>query len=188
MNIFSKVAHKYDKIVGTFDLNSIIDYMPLDDKTLLVDLGGGTGRVAKDLQNYVNDCLVFDLSYEMLQQAKSKTNAFILLQGSSDELPIKSNSINQIFLNDSLHHIRKYRETLDECYRSLKPNGKLIIREFDKKYIGNIFLRFFEFIFGFKSKFFSVKEISTLCQEIGFSVTVNKPNKSTFILVAEKKA
>ena len=185
-SLFSRVAHNYDRFVGEFDLESILEYIPLDEKSLLVDLGGGTGRVAKKMEEYVNDCIIFDISYEMLQHAKPKSNAFNILQGSSDELPIKSNSINQIFLNDSLHHIKNYKKTLVECYRSLKPNGKLIIREFDKKYIGNIFLRFFEFIVGFNSKFFTIKELSNLCRDIGFSVSVNKPNKSTFILVAEK--
>ncbi|MBY8994846.1 MAG: class I SAM-dependent methyltransferase [Candidatus Heimdallarchaeota archaeon] len=186
MNIFSKVAKKYDNFVGKFNLDEIIDYLPLDTANLLLDLGGGTGRVAEQLQDIVNECIVFDYSYEMLLQAKSKTDRFLLIQGSGENLPFREKSLQQIFLNDSFHHIKEQKETLEESYRVLKPGGKLIIREFDKSYFWNFILRFLEFIVGFGSTFYSPKKLGAICEEIGFKVSWEKPNKSTYILIAEK--
>ncbi|MCG3254143.1 MAG: methyltransferase domain-containing protein [Candidatus Heimdallarchaeota archaeon] len=186
MSIFSKMAHRYDKFVGKFNLDEIIEYLPLDSENLLLDLGGGTGRAAEQLQEHVNECIVLDPSYEMLSEAKKKTDRFLIVQAVGEALPFRENSLKQIFLNDSLHHIKKQKETLEESFRVLKPGGKLIIREFDKSYFWNIFLRFAEFIVGFGSKFHSPKKLAAMCEEIGFKTSWERPNRSTFILIAEK--
>ncbi|MFW9922252.1 MAG: class I SAM-dependent methyltransferase [Candidatus Thorarchaeota archaeon] len=188
MTLFDRVAHRYNKFVGPFNLHEINDYLPLKSDALLIDFGGGTGRVAFQLSQHVSECIVFDLSYAMLQQAKNNSNKLSLIQGSGENTPFRTNSINQIFLNDSLHHIQKQRETLEECYRILSPGGELIIREFDKKYFWNIFLIIGEAFLRFKSKFYSPKQLSEVCQEIGFKTNWVKPSKATFILIAKKKA
>lgn len=186
MSIFSKMAHRYDKFVGKFNLNELLDYLPLDSENLLLDLGGGTGRAAEQLQDHVNECIVLDSSYEMLLEAKKKTNRFLIVQAVGGALPFREKSLKQIFLNDSFHHIKKQRETLEESFRALKPGGKLIIREFDKNYFWNLFLRFAEFVVGFGSKFYSPKKLAAICEEIGFKTSWERPDKRTFILIAEK--
>ena len=187
MSIFNRVANFYDKFVGSFDLEEINEYLPLKSDALLLDLGGGTGRIAYQLAKYVNECFILDLSFEMLQQSKKNSHNIPLLQAGSEKAPIKSNSINQIFLNDSLHHIQKQQETLEECYRMLKPGGELIIREFDKKHFWNIFLTIGEALLRFKSKFVSPEQLSEMCQSIGFKTKYVRPTKKTFILIANKE-
>jgi demethylmenaquinone methyltransferase/2-methoxy-6-polyprenyl-1,4-benzoquinol methylase len=186
MSIFSKVAHRYDRFVGKFNLDELLEYLPLDDESLLLDLGGGTGRAAEQLLDYVNECIVLDSSLEMLQQAKNKTDRFLNIQAVGEALPFRDSSLKQIFLNDSFHHIKKQKETLEESYRVLKSGGKLIIREFDKNYFGNILLRFAEWIVGFGSRFHSPKKLASMCEEVGFKTSWKRPNKSTYILIAEK--
>jgi demethylmenaquinone methyltransferase/2-methoxy-6-polyprenyl-1,4-benzoquinol methylase len=187
MSLFNKVAHRYDAIVGPFSLDKIIEHLPLNANGLLLDLGGGTGRVAEKLVNLVNECFVLDLSYEMLNQAKNKSNGFSLIQATSAQVPFRTKSLNQIFLNDSLHHIREQQETINECYRLLKPNGQLIIREFDKSNFINIFLRIGEALLMFRSKFLSPKELASMCEQAGFKTSWIKPDKRTFILIAKKE-
>ena len=186
MSIFSKFAHRYDNFVGKFNLEELLEYLPLDKENLLLDLGGGTGRAAEQLLEYVNECIVLDPSYEMLLEAKKKTDRFLNIQAVGEALPFRNNSLKQIFLNDSFHHIKKQKETLEESFRVLKPGGKLIIREFDKNYFWNLFLRFAEFVVGFGSKFYSPKKLAAICEEIGFKTSWKRPNRSTFILIAEK--
>jgi len=186
MNLFSKVAHNYDKYFGRSDINDIIEYIPVVDDELFFDLGGGTGRDAFQLKDKVNGSLVFDANYKMLQQAQKKSQDLMLVQGLAESLPIRSNSLKQIFLNDSLHHIQKQEETLAECFRVLEPGGLLIIREFDRKYFWNKFLIFAEKLLMFRSKFLSPKQLSEMCQELGFETSFQRPSKATYILVAKK--
>lgn len=187
MSVFNLVARRYDKFVGPFDLQEIKEYLPLKPDALLLDLGGGTGRVAFQLSEYVNECFITDSSYQMLQQSQKNKHKLPLIQARGERAPFKSNSINQIFLNDSLHHIQKQQETLEECYRILAPKGELIIREFDKKYFWNIFLIIGEAFLRLKSTFVSPKQLSEMCEIIGFTTNWIRPTKRTFILIATKE-
>lgn len=186
MDLFSRIAGRYDHIIKGFDLQKIISYFTYSEEDLLVDLGGGTGRVATLFLDYVNECLILDRSFEMLEQAKNKSRNLILVQGSGDSMPFRENTIKQIFVNDVLHHIKNQKETLQESYLVLKEHGNLIIRDYDRKYIGNIFLFIFEKVLRFGSVFFSPQELADQCQEIGYSVSWKRLTKGTYLLSAEK--
>ena len=187
MGLFNRIAKRYDKIVGPFDLREILEFLPLKSNALLLDLGGGTGRVSFQLSEHVKECILFDVSIEMLQQAHKNSEKLPIIQALAEKIPFKSNSFDQIFLNDSLHHIKNQQETLEECYRILKPNGELLIREFDKKYFWNIFLIIMEAFLRFKSKFLSPNQLAIMCENIGFKTEWVRPTKATFILIATKK-
>ena len=165
--LFNRIAHRYDDFVGSFDLDQILKHLPLNEKTLFLDLGGGTGRVSYHLLPFVSECMIADLSFEMLEQAKKKTNEFLLLQATADNLPIKSNSIETIFLNDSLHHIRNQKETIAECYRILEKGGALYIREFNRRYFWNLFLIIGEALLCFRSKFYTQKNYKRIAKMWG---------------------
>jgi len=184
--LFNRIAHRYDDFVGSFDLDQILKHLPLNEKTLFLDLGGGTGRVSYHLLPFVSECMIADLSFEMLEQAKKKTNEFLLLQATADNLPIKSNSIETIFLNDSLHHIRNQKETIAECYRILEKGGALYIREFNRRYFWNLFLIIGEALLCFRSKFYTPKELQKDCEDVGFEVSIITNRKGTFLLKASK--
>ena len=186
MDLFSRIAQRYDNIVGSFNFEEIGGFLPLEKEELLVDFGGGTGRAAKHLEAVVNGCIVLDRSYEMLEQAAVKSTHSHLVQGLGESLPFRKNSIKQIFANDTLHHIKKQRESLEECYKVLSPKGRLIIREFDKTKFRVKLLILFEKIILFGSKFFSPKELQDLCQNIGFNTKIISLTKNTYLVVGEK--
>jgi len=186
MDIFSRIADKYDNIVGAFNIEEIGGSLPLEEKELLLDFGGGTGRAAQHLEEIVNGCIILDRSFEMLQQAAKKSIRSLLVQGLCEALPFRKNSIKQIFANDTLHHLKKQQESLEECYEALTPKGKLTIREFDKRKFRVKLLIFFEKIVRFDSKFFSPKELLDLCQKIGFESKFISLTKTTYLIVGEK--
>jgi len=122
----------------------------------------------------------------MINQAQNKSRDLLLVQGSGDSMPFRENTIKQIFVNDVLHHIQKQEETLKESHLVLKDQGNIIIRDYDRKYIGNIFLFIFEKILRFGSIFFSPQELKDKCQDIGFSVNWKRLTRGTYLLSAEK--
>ena len=73
MDLFSKIAGSYDKIIRGFALDTIREFIKLEPDKLLLDLGGGTGRVSTELNEHVNGCILLDRSFEMLQQAPKKS-------------------------------------------------------------------------------------------------------------------
>jgi len=183
---FSRFAHRYDGFVGDFELNSIMDYIDLEKDGILVDVGGGTGRVATSLKHHVRGCVVLDYSYNMLQKAKGKDKNLMLVQASSDAMPFRDGTIQQLFMNDSLHHIQAQEESIKECERVLTKSGKLMIREFNRKYFWNKFLIFGEKLVRFNSKFLSSEELSSLCTNVNLKSSYEKPTRGTFILTAVK--
>jgi len=183
---FSRFAHRYDGFVGDFELNSILEYLDLESKDILVDVGGGTGRVAKALKHHVRGCVVLDYSYNMLQKAKGKDDDVMLVQASSDAMPFRDGTIEKLFMNDSLHHIQAQEETMSECERILTKPGKLMIREFNRKTFWNKFLIFGEKLMRFNSKFLSPEELVKMCSDVNLISAYEKPTRGTFILTAIK--
>lgn len=183
---FSRLAHGYDNFVGDFNFSSIEDYLDLEKKEVLIDVGGGTGRVATALKEHTRGCIVLDYSFDMLKKAIKKDSDLMLVQASSDAMPFRDGTVKQLFLNDSLHHIQAQTETLQECERIMPQNGKLMIREFDRKHFWNKFLIFFEKLARFNSKFLSPDELTKMCKDVNLKSTYQHPTKGTFILTAVK--
>jgi len=183
---FSRFAHMYDGFVGDSELNNILDYLDLQKKDILVDVGGGTGRDAKALKQHVRGCIILDYSYNMLQKAKGKDDDVMLVQASSDAMPFRDGTIEKLFMNDSLHHIQVQEDSMKECERVLTKSGKLMIREFDRKHFWNKLLIFFEKLVRFNSKFLTPEELVKMCSDANLKSSYERPSKSTFILTAIK--
>jgi len=186
MDLFSRIASIYDKIIRGFALETIREFLQLNPDELLLDLGGGTGRLSTELDNQSNGCIILDRSFEMLQQASQKSKQLLIVQGVGENLPFKENSIPQIFLNDTLHHIHFQNDTIANCYNILKPEGRLFIREYDPDQWRTRFLIFFEWVLRFGSTFLSPYKLEEICQNCGFSVEWQRLSKSTYMLSAKK--
>jgi len=57
---FSHLAHRYDDFVGSFDYEKIREYLPILPDEPVLDLGGGTGRVAVHFLEESNGCIILE--------------------------------------------------------------------------------------------------------------------------------
>lgn len=73
----------------------------------------------------------------------------------AQDLPFDDESFNGIFLYDSLQHIQNRELALKECIRVLKPGGKIIIIEWNKKQIEEEYKKF-----GYKIEFINPEEFT----------------------------
>ena len=188
MDLFSRIARRYDSIIRSSAVEEFKKHLNLETNDILLDLGGGTGRVALVLEKMTNGCILLDRSFEMIQQAKKKSNDLFFVQGVGEALPFKKGSIPQIFANDTLHHIHRQEETLDECYRIIKDEGLFSIREYDPEYWKTKFLILFEKILMFGSIFLSPQKLEEMCTRVGFSVSWQRLSNSTYLLEALKNS
>ena len=188
MDLFSRIAKSYDKIIPSFDLSTILGNISLIEDKPILDLGGGTGRVAVAFESHVNGCILIDRSFEMLTQAKKKSASLMLVQGVGETLPFRKDSIHQIFANDTLHHIKMQNETIEQCSKILGLQGLLIIREFDPKHWKTFFIILFEKILLFGSKFLSPQSLEEMCKKYNLTVEWERLTKSTYLLTAKKIA
>jgi len=103
--------------------------LSLSPNCLLLDAGGGTGRVAAALRSQVGNVIVADLSRGMLRHASAKGLATVCAP--AELLPFPSGSFDRIILVDALHHVIDQGRTARELFRLLTPSGRLVIVEPD---------------------------------------------------------
>jgi ubiquinone/menaquinone biosynthesis C-methylase UbiE len=126
---FDLLASIYDRAIPFSRLELMLKMVDLPVDGLLLDVGGGTGRVASALRPYVRAALVADFSPGMLAQAQKK--GLSATQTPAERLPFATGTFERIIMVDALHHVINQKETISELWRVLRPGGRLVIEEPD---------------------------------------------------------
>lgn len=95
------------------------------ENPLILDIGCGTGAMAKDLQQYGN-VIGCDLRHTALEYCR-KRSLSELVQGDITNLPFQDHSFDLIVALDILEHVPDDAAALKELRRVLKPNGRLVV-------------------------------------------------------------
>ena len=127
---FDLLAPLYESFIPLHAPEKIIQIAALPIDGALLDVGGGTGRVAKALRHLSAQTIVADLSVGMLRQIEPGIG-IEAVNSQSEYLPFESNAFERVFMIDALHHVIDQQRTVDELWRVLKPGGRLIIGEPD---------------------------------------------------------
>ena len=186
---FDKVFKHYDKFIELFNLNKmdeIKDVLELQGDEVVLDIGGGTGRLADYLSKDCQIVYVLDESKGMLSKVKANIKVLPVL-GDALDTTFDSNSVDVVIMSDVLHHIKNQKKLIEEIYRILKKDGKLIILDFEKKHIKIRILRVFEYILFGKLYFRTSKEVINLIKD-KFTITKFIDKRYYFIIRGEKNA
>ncbi len=163
--IVKKILHQteqgYDLISGKFsqtrkhfwgNLEFIKDYAKNGDKVL--DYGCGNGRLLELFFDKRINYAGVDVSEKLLNLAREgyldtdnsrEKISFQKISSSQTSLPFKENCFNTIYSIAVFHHLPSQElrlEIAEELYRSLKPNGHIVITVWNlwqKEYRKNIF-------------------------------------------------
>ena len=126
----------------------------------LLDVGGGTGRVASALSDLVDEIIVTDISMGMLEKSPRPT-----LQPAacfSESLPFPDNSFERIIMVDAFHHVADQSASAREMLRVLQPGGVLVIEEPDIQTFGVKLIAVAEKLLLMRSHFFPPDRIAAL--------------------------
>ncbi|HUH98521.1 MAG TPA: class I SAM-dependent methyltransferase [Anaerolineales bacterium] len=126
---FNLLAPFYDQVIQFSGLEKMLQVLELPHPGILLDAGGGTGRVASALRPYLGSVIVADVSPGMLQQARHKDLA--ATSAETEHLPFANNAFDRVLMVDALHHVVNQADTVHELYRVLRPGGRLVIEEPD---------------------------------------------------------
>lgn len=101
---------------------------------VVADLGCGTGFVSLALANEVSIVFSVDNSSNMLKQLKINASDknyknLYLIKSSLDNLTLFDESVDAIFINMALHHIKDAKKAISEMHRVLKKDGIVIISD-----------------------------------------------------------
>lgn len=128
---FHFIAPVYERFSnGEATFEQLAAPLMLPTSGLLLDAGGGTGRISKALAGNGNTggVIVLDASAGMLQQARQK-NGLAPVLGLTEKLPFPDGAFARILIVDAFHHFFQHEAAVRELWRVLQPGGRLLIHE-----------------------------------------------------------
>ena len=167
MNVFDHYYKKYDawydknKFAYLSELEAIKKVLPENGKGL--EIGVGTGKFAQALGIKFG----IDPSIEMLKIAKKR--GINVRLGDGESLPFKNDTFDYVAIIITICFVKHPQRVIEESYRVLKNNGKIIVGIIDKDSFLGKFYQKKESVFYGKAKFFSVAELTNLIKNIGFN-------------------
>jgi ubiquinone/menaquinone biosynthesis C-methylase UbiE len=157
---FNWIAGFYDR-AGQFIVTArLLGLLSLSPNNLLLDAGGGTGRVAAALRSMVKHAFVVDTSRAMLRRAAGKGLATVC--SPAEALPFLPMSIDRILMMDALHHLKDQRLAACELWRVLAPGGRILIIEPDIRKLSAKLIAIGEKLLLMRSHFLTSDEIFSL--------------------------
>jgi ubiquinone/menaquinone biosynthesis C-methylase UbiE len=130
---FDLIAPLYDRLIRPADPGALLRVLDLPSVGLVLDVGGGTGRIAQHLAGKGRIVVIADLSMGMLRQA-GVMDHIARARAYTERLPFPDASFDRILMVDAFHHVNDQRRTASELWRVLKTGGRLVIEEPDVRF------------------------------------------------------
>lgn len=127
---YARYAREYDereKFWDSFEKDALSEFIAEAKGKDVLDAGAGTGRVSMKLLKAGANVTALDISPDMLEILERKSPEIKTLVGDMEDMPIEDESYDMVFSSLALVHLKKIEPFLDECYRVLKDNGKLVL-------------------------------------------------------------
>ncbi len=148
VSMFDSIARKYDLVnrVLSFGIDKkwrkeairkSFEFINKQNIKIL-DVACGTGDMIKnwikfsDTFNKDIEAKGLDPSREMLNIAKEKLPDIEFIQGFATEIPFENETFDIISISFGIRNVLETQKAIDEFFRTLKPNGILLILEFTK--------------------------------------------------------
>lgn len=124
----------------------LLNNIPFKKNSIIVDIGCGTGFPLLELaQRFGDSCKLFGIDpwVKAIDRANSKMKQYriknvVLIKGSGENIPFNNNCVDTITSNLGINNFGNPDKVIQECYRVLKSDGKLI-------FTTNLFGQFEEF-------------------------------------------
>jgi ubiquinone/menaquinone biosynthesis C-methylase UbiE len=158
---FSLIAPLYNRQHEYSSLKTMIEVAALPVGGRLLDVGGGTGRVASALYDQAGRIIIADPSMGMLRFANSRPGIQVTA-ACSENLPFPDGFFQRVIMVDALHHVVDQSSTARELLRVLEPGGRIVIEEPDIRAFGVKMIALVEKLLLMRSRFFSPEQIASL--------------------------
>lgn len=104
-------------------------FAKIPNKSSIIDIGGGYGRLAEIYVPIFQKCLLIDPSEKLLNEAKKRLKKFKNIEfkkGTAQNLSVKYSKFDLALMVRVIHHLPKPEKAFREAYKVLKPQGYLI--------------------------------------------------------------
>ncbi len=125
---FSLIAPFYERFIPLRKDENLFRFVDLPRDGILLDAGGGTGRVSKAFQDRIGTIVIVDLSLRMLTQAGGNPGLHAV-NSLIECIPFSDQVFDRVIMVDAFHHVINQRETARELWRVVRPGGRIVIEE-----------------------------------------------------------
>ncbi len=188
---FTEIATKYerDSLIQKSVANILIGLIDIGKNDNILDLGCGTGHLTRKLREMTSGKVIgVDASYGMIKEAQQRMDRLdIVFEIKRAEELNYNDTFDVIFCNSSFQWFKNPRPVLDNCYRSLRNNGRMGIQAPAKKIYSPNFIQAIKKVekdqkttqpFGFFKKPWvfleTPEEYKSLFEQAGFKVPFSK--------------
>jgi demethylmenaquinone methyltransferase/2-methoxy-6-polyprenyl-1,4-benzoquinol methylase len=179
---FDVIAPIYDKLIRTPQKWNLMKLANLPANGLLLDVGGGTGRVSEALEKCASKVIVTDLSFEMLIRARVN-KGLLAVCAQAEKMPFPDDSFDRIIMVDALHHVYSQKNSASELWRLIKPNGRIIIEEPNIEKLSVKIVALLEKLAFMRSHFLSPAEIAQLFKFPKAQIEIVKEGYNSWVLI-----
>ncbi len=122
-----------------FPIDFVVDTAPIENPKVMVDLGAGTAFFSVPLARLFPDCKIYacDISEAMIDWIKtniiSHDTNIIPVRIEPNRIPLEDGTADFVFMVNLHHELDDPHLTLSECFRLLKPDGKIAVSDWKKE-------------------------------------------------------
>ena len=161
INHFDLVSGIYQRWARFDPQHPLLGMLDLPGQGLIVDVGGGTGRVARLLAAPGRPVVVVDVSPGMLRRTCGQADIWPVMADAA-HLPFESGAAVRCLIVDALHHIPSQQASIDELCRVLQTGGILVVDEPDLRSFVVKLIRIGEWLLWMGSHFLNRRQLEAL--------------------------
>lgn len=183
--IFDWIAPIWDALAGALLLGEVTRRVVADQPNApIVDLGGGTGRLAARLADAGLAAMVIDPSLPMTRRARGK--GLPALAASGHTLPLDDETLGALVVVDALHHMPDQRSVVGEIARVLRPGGAAILLEPDLDTLFGRVVAAAEWVARMGSRLSTAAELRDLLAGAGLEVSALETRRGHVLATARR--
>lgn len=179
---FGFLAPFYENFIKPKSPDQLSRLLDLPTTGILLDVGGGTGRVSGFFIDKVDQVIIADLSEKMLLQSLGKEGLEPICSH-AEKLPFPDKYFERVIMVDALHHVCDQKETAQELWRVLKPGGMIIIEEPDIRHWAVKLVALGEKIALMRSHFLSPRQIGELYQVHTDDIQIHRDGHVAWVVI-----
>ncbi len=184
---FGWIAPWYERFIRHPNMNMLTRLVESAPEHMLLDVGGGTGRIAQHFTGAFGAIWVLDLSTGMLLEAVKKSQLTPCV-GMSERLPFRDGAFPRIVAVDSFHHFQDHKRAAEELLRVLRPGGRLVLEEPDIRRWPVKLVALGERLALMGSHFYSLPQMADFFSGPGRTVSLHENDGMNVWLVVDKAA
>jgi len=171
---FDTIAPLYDLVMPRRRPAEFLGLLNASTEDTILEVGAGTGRIARFYADQAGSCVLLDPSTRMLRRAREKAPRARHVVGYVEAMEFADASFAKVISFDSLHHWRDQAQGLREVRRVLKPGGVFLVVEIDPSTYWGHKVALLEKAMRMRSRFHPPSQLAGLLEAAGLRNVTRK--------------